>query len=380
MQTSWWRERKELDDAQQALVMLPPDGNHLFVGPPGCGKTNMLVLRAKYLSGSGDSNILFLTYGRTLAEFIKTGVASSKQHIEPEQVMTFRMWSIMTLAELAPAAMSAKPGGEYDEVRNWFATELESATRGLPGDYYDAIFVDEVQDLKSEELRILARLTPRLNVAGDGRQTIYEGNGLDAAKELGLQRSLLEYHYRIGPAICRVADRVLADDGAKPLTQTCRYDDKKTKSSAEAVSCDSFDAQLQEMVENIRLQRKAFQDDSIGIFLPTFKGGLLARLQEYLNATELAPLVGYHTEDEKEFEDGKRIFVMTCHASKGTEFRAVHILAGEKLRWPLGRRRLVFTAVTRAKTSLRLYYTGTLTAFVKAAFAKPTAVDLDSLF
>ncbi|KVR72427.1 hypothetical protein WK21_11670 [Burkholderia cepacia] len=379
MQTSWWRDRKELDEAQQALVMLPPGGSHLFVGPPGCGKTNMLVLRAKFLSGSGESKILFLTYGRTLAEFIKTGVAS-KKHIEPEQVMTFRMWSTRMLAEYAPGALSRVPDGKYNEIRGWFAAELENAIKGLPKDYYDAIFVDEVQDLKSEELKILARLTPRLNVAGDSRQTIYEGNGLTAAMELGLKRSALEYHYRIGPAICKVADRVLTEDGVKPLEQTCRYDDKKFKSSAEATHYDSFDAQMHALIENVRLQRKAFPDDSIGIFLPTFKGGLLSRLQSFLDASELAALVGYHTDEGREFEDDKRIFVMTCHSSKGTEFRAVHILAGEKLRWPLGRTRLFFTAVTRAKTSLRVYYTGTLASFVKAGFTVPTIVDFDSLF
>jgi len=379
MQTNWWRDRKDLDEVQQEMVMLPPNGSHLFVGPPGCGKTNMLVLRAKYLSGGGDSNILFLTYGRTLAEFIKTGMAS-KKHIDPEQVMTFRRWAYSTIDELMPAALASMPEGEYGDVRAWFAATLDEATKDLPGNYFDAIFVDEVQDLKADELKILARLTRRLNVAGDARQTIYEGNGLDAAAELGLQKSVIEYHYRIGPAVCKVADKVRSDDTIKPLEQTCRYDDKKVKSSAEATPCDSYRDQLDAMLVNLRLQVKAFPEDTFGIFLPTFKDGLLEQLQAYLGATELAGLVGYHTDGERAFEEGKRIFVMTCHSSKGTEFRAVHVLAGERFRYPLNRRRLVFTALTRAKTSLRLYHTGAVEPFIKSAFAERTVPDFDSLF
>ena len=124
MQTNWWRDRKDLDEVQQEMVMLPPNGSHLFVGPPGCGKTNMLVLRAKYLSGGGDSNILFVTYGRTLAEFIKNGMAS-KKHIDPEQVMTFRRWAYSTIEELMPAALASMPEGEYEDVRAWFAATLD---------------------------------------------------------------------------------------------------------------------------------------------------------------------------------------------------------------------------------------------------------------
>lgn len=388
MQTSWWKDRKDLDEYQQALIMLPADGGHLFVGPPGCGKTNMLVLRARYLSGGGDSNVLFLTYGRTLSEFIKTGVIS-KKHLDADQVMTFSLWAYRTLRELAPDALDARPDfgalyandhERYKAEREWFAEALRKATENLPRNYFDAIFVDEVQDFTASELEVLSRLTERLNVAGDSRQKIYGGNGLDAARGMQLRESKLDYHYRIGPAICTVADKVLTDEDTKPLIQTCRYNDKRLPSSALAVPCETFAGQLEAMAANIRTQLKAFQDETIGIFLPTFKHGLLDDLMAFLAGTDFAELVGYHSEAEREFDAEKRIFVMTCHSSKGTEFRAVHILAAERFRFPLGSRTLVFTAVTRAKTSLRLYYTGQLSAYIKSAFAERTVVDFDSIF
>ena len=57
MDETWWRSPDQLDPDQQEIVSLPLEGSHLVVGPPGSGKTNLLLLRASYLARAGFPNI-----------------------------------------------------------------------------------------------------------------------------------------------------------------------------------------------------------------------------------------------------------------------------------------------------------------------------------
>jgi len=57
MEASWWKSIADLDDDQKRAIALDEDEDHLIVGPPGCGKTNLLLLRASYLHAKGVTNI-----------------------------------------------------------------------------------------------------------------------------------------------------------------------------------------------------------------------------------------------------------------------------------------------------------------------------------
>jgi superfamily I DNA/RNA helicase len=119
----------------------------------------------------------------------------------------------------------------------------------------------------------------------------------------------------------------------------------------------------------------------VGVLLPTFKHGVLDAVRSSFDAAEFRDFVEYHGEDGRDFPDGKRVFVVTCHSAKGMEFRAVNIVAAERMyKGPLGRRTLQFTAVTRAKTSLRVYFTGKLPAAMATAFAAEVIPDIGAVF
>ena len=68
MKSSWWRSKSELDADQAAFIKLPPYGRYSLIGPPGSGKTNLLLLRAQYIAGVGEKNVLVLTFTKALAE------------------------------------------------------------------------------------------------------------------------------------------------------------------------------------------------------------------------------------------------------------------------------------------------------------------------
>lgn len=379
MQESWWKEEKDLKDEQKAIINLPPEGSYLVIGPPGSGKTNLLLLRVKWLSVAGMKNILFLTLGRSLAEFIKTGIGP-KKIIDPDQVKTYMRWAYDLAVENNPSLLKTVPE-KFDESRAYWATHLEGLTQSLPSGYFDAIVIDEIQDLSETELSILQRLTPRLMAAGDSRQSIYAGSGVEAATQAGFIIKELQFHYRIGKAICAVADIVYPPEHGFPtLLQRCQYDEK-LPSTAEPVHCASVEEQAQRLVENVRLQLKSYPGDSVGVLLPTFKHGILDTVRTALNSSEFQDLVEYHDGDGREFPPGKRVFVLTCHSAKGMEFRAVNLIAAERMiSGGLSRRTLMFTTVTRAKTSLRVYYTGRLPAALATAFSKPAVPDIASVF
>src|SRR5579883_2748838 len=73
MKRTWWVDINELDEDQKRVIALPGDGDYLLLGPAGSGKTNLLLLRGKYLYKRGEKNILVVVFTRTLQEFIVGG-------------------------------------------------------------------------------------------------------------------------------------------------------------------------------------------------------------------------------------------------------------------------------------------------------------------
>src|SRR6478752_3109421 len=94
---SWWVDEEDLDDDQNDVVALPPSGSYLVVGPPGSGKTNLLLLRASYLVDSGKPNVAVLMFTRTLREFVVEG--TSNYSVAEEKIRTITSWEQTLLRE-----------------------------------------------------------------------------------------------------------------------------------------------------------------------------------------------------------------------------------------------------------------------------------------
>src|SRR5258708_12886245 len=90
MAGAWWIGESDLDDDQKNVISLSAEGNHLVLGPPGSGKTNILLLRANYLTLSGKPNIAIVVFTRKLRKFIASG---GREYAFPaDKIVTCNKW------------------------------------------------------------------------------------------------------------------------------------------------------------------------------------------------------------------------------------------------------------------------------------------------
>lgn len=382
MNNDWWRSLDQLDPAQKAFIALPKEGKYSLDGPPGSGKTNLLLLRAQYIAGGGEKNVLVVTFTKTLRNFIRSGIGG-KGLILPDQIQTYHSWAARHVMEYLDLPNETKGIAFNDVARLRLLEKVREANSKVPSSkLYDAIFVDEAQDLTLDELEVLLCLSDKICICGDTKQGIYKKNGFEISAKLKLTTHRLQNHFRIGPRIAKVADKLIPPkNGDISLQDSSGYiEDDMGESTAKLHQCSSRDEQFDMMLESIRVQLDAFNEDTIGILCG--KRESLLELQERFSKTDLADDVVFHGADPSaSFTGSSRIHVLTVHGSKGTEFRSVHLFAIEELAfYPLNQTKLAYTAVTRAKTSLQAYRTGPTSPKLESAFANPAVVEIEDLF
>ena len=382
MDQTWWRSADEIDDEQRALIEIDTsEGHYLVTGPPGSGKTNVMLLRASYLRSAGMGNCLVLVFTRMLREFIVAG-SRTPAMLPPPRIQTHAGWTKRILRELdRPYEQSAKDLS-HDAARAERHSALEAAITSaqLGGNYYDSILVDEVQDYWAEELELLACLTPRLFAVGDSRQRIYSRNeGMQTARNLGCVERPLRMHYRMGPRICRAADRLMQGAGpTESLEQYCQYDDRELPSRVSVHTMPDFQSELELLRDNLVGQLRAYPNEWLGVIAS--RRTTRDAVAQFLQTTELGSQVLVQSDDEptRAFDVNRRIVVSTLHSAKGTEYRSVHMLASDD--FPHYTREKAYTAVTRAKTTLDVYHTGPLDGAFEAALAPSSVPNLDRIF
>lgn len=376
MKGSWWVREQDLNDEQKAAVDSIPIGDSYFiVGAPGSGKTNVLLLRSKYLRAKGVTRIRFVTFTSTLRNYVRLGGEQYKLNSQ----------EIVTMAQLFTELLSDNGvycGRNDKEDFGDYRKRLSARTAELLQNHptlchrYDVLLVDEAQDYTQDEVRLLHLLSKVIIGAGDESQRIYEAQGaLAKFQELVGTRISLPRHYRNGKKICLVADALFANSATVPsIYPTAHYNEEQMPSSVSKFVCADFPEQVKRIIEEVGVQLRAYPDELIGILFP--KNSEVDAFCTTVKAHPEIAKVLYRVKDEEGvWSDATRLVASTIHSAKGLEFRAVHVGCCESIRatGQEKQKNLAFTAVTRAKTSLRLYWTGRVPPYLTDALQKADA-------
>lgn len=366
MNDTWWVAEGQMDDDQQRVVALSLDEGQLIVGPPGSGKTNLLVLRAKYMTLAKRPNFQIVVFTRALREFIAAGAVA--YNVSGDKVVTSHQFFRNVLYQYGINIARVEDFGEQRRML------VEQVTRivqkhGIQN-LYDAILLDEAHDYLPEEVELFDRLCNSLFAVADRRQKIYSGEEpFDVLEGIVEGKTELTHHYRNGLDICKFADEIGRDrEVFHPIAASCNYNEEDRPSSVRYEHCGSLDEEIDSVVSKLSGQIAAYPDERIGIISPSRDA--VRRVWAALEQTEFADAASFHGEDEVvRFDEDVRICVSSLHAAKGLEYRVLHVLSCENFaRRPLPRF-LAFTAMTRAKTALYLYSSGELLGFLDQAIA-----------
>jgi hypothetical protein len=250
---------------------------------------------------------------------------------------------------------------------------------------YDTLFVDEAQDLLDSEIRLIEAVSNSVFFVGDDRQKIFEdAAGLDALEKAvpNLQRRSLPFHYRIVREICEMADRILIPAGGNALAATAHYDGP-TPGRITVDGPYSADRQIELACERLRDQIRVYADmiaqgDRLGLVVPR-----KADRDEVYSAFEADPALRGKSQIVRA-RDGsggdqhvtaididRPILILTAQGVKGLEFRALQWLFADKDQKYATPER-VYTVVTRAKTSLDVYFTSNTPQQIAKSYAPPS--------
>jgi hypothetical protein len=252
---------------------------------------------------------------------------------------------------------------------------------------FEAIIVDEVQDLKPLELMFVAALAgagrDRLMVVGDGGQRLYANK--TSFKALGIdvrgRSSILRINYRTTEQIRRFADRLLSDkmddmdDGTELRSNT-----KSLLRGPEPVLRDFKTKQDQYgfIAEKIhQLSKSQLKPGEIAVFAR--KAELVESIQSTLQT--LGVPCKQLTKDT-DINSSDDVYVGTMHRAKGLEFKAVLVadVSSETVPLPFAlknnkdpqdfeeslqrEKQLLYVSITRARDEVYVTWTGAPSEFL----------------
>ena len=366
MNGTWWVSEQDLDESQQSVISLNNSGSFLIIGPPGSGKTNLLLLRAKYLGLAGEPNNKIIVFTRALREFIARG--AEQYGIELDNIVTSQRFWIELLYQYG---IPWQNKSDFQTQRRGLVERVTQLVQENDlWNIYQTILLDEAHDFLPEEVELFGKLSRSIFAVADKRQKIYSGKEpFDALNQIVDRTITLTYHYRNGRNICELADSLGKDRNSfKSILPTSNYNETLLPSTVSVHKCDCLDHEIDLVIEKLNDQLKAYPDELIGVISPNKSA--IKKFQDKILDSEFGRTTSFHNDDlTLSLDQEVRICVSTIHAAKGLEFRALHVLSCDKFKGRPLPRSLSFTAVTRAKTSLDLYYSDSLLGFIEEAIS-----------
>ncbi|MBF0231989.1 MAG: AAA family ATPase [Desulfamplus sp.] len=349
----WLLPRLELTPEQLRVVEMSHHEHKVILGPPGSGKTQVLIHRACHLSETynlkPDQYRLFV-FTNVVKEYIKSGI----QFMElPEEVIsTFDHWCRMIYEKNISKKLPWKSKSiDFDEVRSGvlkFYKENPQHQKQL-----SFVLVDEGQDLTPQVYEILSLVAEHITVFADPQQKIFENGASDEfiLDKLGLKKcnaSLLGA-YRNAPYVAQLASCFIEDEQKKSQYLAQINTEQKIHQTPLCFVADNFDIEMDRLAEII--SQRQVMNERIGIIVPTNKqlyGFTKGLEQRGVTVEKAVPRT-----DDAGCDFGNAIpKIATYYSAKGLTFDSVLLprLTESSFSWidETTRLRLFFVGISRA--------------------------------
>ncbi|MFB9732375.1 UvrD-helicase domain-containing protein [Ornithinimicrobium kibberense] len=350
---------EDLTTEQQQFARLPTTRHVAAIGAPGSGKTLVLLHRALQLieRGTAPERVLIVTYTNALEDYIAAGL--HEFGLPRSMVISFDDLVRRQHRRITGRARQRrdKPAGRdryerlRDEVHSLVSHEASSGLFDFEPPW-DAVLVDEAQDLSATDISTLALLGRHVTVVLDGRQRLYErgGSTSDLLGALGLryETTTLLSTFRCSENVIKIASSLAVDPEDRAALPA-----GVARRGAEITSLRVVAQSREEEEEHLKAALRARLDahQTCAVLLPERRWafGLAKALRNE-----------FFVEDQSSLDlTSGAVKVLTYHSAKGLSFDSVFLPRLYEANYSsvarLGSREsLLFVALTRATSYLFL--------------------------
>jgi len=210
---SWLVPFSALTPEQQDAVCLDDDNHKVIIGGPGSGKSLVLLHRLSYFFEKNNYNpdaVHFFVYTTSLKDFIKS---STEIFNIPEQcITTFDKWCVETYKKYISTSLPYTDSGKYKmpdfaKIRTKLHEQITTRKINIP--LYNAVLVDEAQDMDQEAIEIICAIAKHVSVVMDEKQQLYNDRlaELDILRILNIKRHnvALLSAFRCNPGLMKIS-------------------------------------------------------------------------------------------------------------------------------------------------------------------------------
>jgi len=371
-------EVRIMDHVQAGTARRLGHGPHLIKGPPGSGKTLILVHRAYHLRRYNPrmKRVLVVCYNIALVNYLKRLIQEQGGGIGDKGIIVFHFYELCS-------KILAKPVRYENEDKTYYDAVIRECLGRMAGEgqgYYDAVLVDEGQDFSREMMKtVLAALKPggELTISLDAHQDLYQRDfswrslGIEARGRMRRLRKV----YRNTREIFDFTRCFLGRTERKEKQMALLPDDFDFRGNPPEVipvpSAREIETYLARDIargvgqgEYKRSEIAVIYDDKIyrGDRFDYDNRAVPMRILEELRAWNIpATWVSRDVASKEDYDPTEnQVSLISIHSSKGLDFDLVYLIGADHIH-PTARNRdrllsLLYVAMTRAKYRLVIPY------------------------
>jgi hypothetical protein len=378
--TRFRREVQALDEAQASLARRLKSGHHIIKGPPGSGKTLVLVHRCCHLRQyhPQKKNILLVCYNIALVSYLKRLIQEKGIGVGNGGIHVSHYYELCSKILGEPIQFENEDNEYYDMIVEETISRVAKGVSRL--DQFDAILIDEGQDFSNQMLKALLGLLRSggdLVIALDSYQDLYSRRG--PWKSLGIQAvgrtSYMGKVYRNTSEIFNFTQRFIGESEKFEQQLALLPDDHALHGDPpELHQFSDFDEAENFLIEDLskcldqgeykRSEVAVIYDDKVYGFdrFAYDNRALPMRVHKKLEASGIPTTWVSQDVRAKEMYDvtTDRVSLISVHSSKGLDFDLVYLVGVDRIQPSEITRayltNLIYVAMTRAKYRLVIPY------------------------